>query len=50
MVSLILELNITDPAINENIQLQVKSLSERWSVLWNWSEHRKLLLLQVNDF
>lgn len=47
MVSLILELDITDPAVNENVQTQVKILSERWASLWRWSEERRTQMLKL---
>ena len=47
MISMILELDITDSTISENVQEQVRSLSDRWGKVWNWSEQRKTLLLKV---
>ncbi|KXJ23728.1 Dystrophin [Exaiptasia diaphana] len=47
MVSIILDLDITDPAVNQSVQSQVKSLSERWAALWRWSEERRTRLLRL---
>jgi hypothetical protein len=47
MVTIILELDITDPAVNESVQTQVKLLSERWAILWRWSEERRTQLLKL---
>jgi len=47
MITMILGVDVTHPAINESTHQQVKSLSERWSKVWNWSEQRKAQLLKV---
>ena len=47
MITMILGVDITDPDINDSTQQQVKSLSDRWSKVWNWSEQRKQQLLKV---
>lgn len=47
MITMILGVDITDPDINDSTQQQVKSLSDRWSKVWNWSEQRKHQLLKV---
>lgn len=47
MVSIILDLDITDPVVNQSVQGQVKSLSERWAALWRWSEERRTQLLRL---
>lgn len=49
MITMILGVDITDPDINDSTQQQVKSLSDRWSKVWNWSEQRKAQLLKVFD-
>ncbi|XP_048577507.1 dystrophin isoform X2 [Nematostella vectensis] len=47
MITVILELDITDPTINESVQGQVKSLSERWASVWRWSEERRARLVRM---
>ena len=47
MISTILGVDVTDPDITQGTQEQVKSLSDRWSKVWNWSEQRKAQLLKV---
>jgi len=47
MITMILGVDITNPDINDSTQQQVKSLSDRWSKVWNWSEQRKHQLLKV---
>lgn len=47
MITMILGVDVTDPDINGSTQQQVKSLSDRWSKVWNWSEQRKQQLLKV---
>ena len=47
MISTILSVDVTDPDITQGTQEQVKSLSDRWSKVWNWSEQRKAQLLKV---
>lgn len=47
MITMILGVDVTDPDINDSTQQQVKSLSDRWSKVWNWSEQRKHQLLKV---
>jgi len=47
MISMILGVDVTHPAISESTHQQVKSLSDRWSKVWNWSEQRKTQLLKV---
>ena len=50
MISMILGVDVTHPAINDKTHQQVKSLSDRWSKVWNWSEQRKKQLLKVLSF
>ena len=47
MITMILGVDVTHPAIDESTHQQVKTLSERWSKVWNWSEQRKAQLLKV---
>ncbi|XP_068690393.1 utrophin-like [Montipora foliosa] len=47
MISMILDVDVDHPSVNERTQDQVKSLSDRWSKVWNWSEQRKAQLLKV---
>lgn len=47
MISTILGVDVSDPDITQGTQQQVKSLSDRWSKVWNWSEQRKAQLLKV---
>ncbi|XP_067048762.1 dystrophin-like isoform X1 [Acropora muricata] len=47
MISMVLDVDVDHPTVNERTQKQVKSLSDRWSKVWNWSEQRKAQLLKV---
>jgi hypothetical protein len=46
LVNVILEVDVSDPSVDSATRKKVKSLSERWKAVWDWSEDRKKKLMK----
>lgn len=47
IVNTILEIDVSDPAVDSATRSKVKTLSERWKAIWDWSETR---MKKLNNF
>ena len=45
-INMVLEVDVSDPAMGNETRGQVKSISQRWKRVWDWSEDRKKKLMR----
>ena len=51
VVNTILEIDASDPTVDNATRSKVKSLSKRWTAVWDWAEaRRKKLMDSLSDW